>query len=55
LLIGKLTIERIEKKFSEILNIKAKAVLSRYAEIGNDIDKPSDVLYAEAYLKQTKG
>ncbi|MDF2523240.1 MAG: molybdopterin-guanine dinucleotide biosynthesis protein MobA [Clostridiales bacterium] len=55
LLIGKLTIDRIEKKFSEILNIKAKAVISTYAEIGNDIDKPSDVLYAEAYLKQTKG
>ena len=54
LLLGKLSIDRIEKRFSKILNIKVKAVFSEYAEIGNDIDKPSDVIYAEAYLNQKK-
>ena len=54
LLLWKLSIDRIEKRFSKILNIKVEAVFSEYAEIGNDIDKPSDVIYAEAYLNQKK-
>lgn len=52
LLLGNLTIERIEKRFSKILDIHAKAVISKYPEIGNDVDKPSDVIIATAHLSK---
>lgn len=54
LLIGRLSLDRIERKFSTILDIKAKAIISSYAEIGNDIDKPSDVIVATNYLGNQK-
>lgn len=45
-----LTIEMVEKKASEILNITAKAIISDYAEVGNDVDKPEDLIMAKKIL-----
>jgi GTP:adenosylcobinamide-phosphate guanylyltransferase len=39
----KVTIPQVEKRFSSLLNVKAKAIISDYAEIGFDVDKPSDL------------
>lgn len=52
LLTGTLTISTAEKKFSKITRIKARAVISEYPEIGNDVDKPSDVIVATAHLSK---
>ncbi|MCR4436498.1 MAG: nucleotidyltransferase family protein [Clostridiales bacterium] len=51
LFLGTLTIERVEKKVSTLLNINARAVISPYPEIGNDVDKTSDLLAVTAHLK----
>ncbi|TZE83024.1 NTP transferase domain-containing protein [Calorimonas adulescens] len=45
-----LTIEMVEKKASRMLNITAKAIISPYAEIGNDVDKPEDLEMANQIL-----
>ncbi|MFA5880924.1 MAG: nucleotidyltransferase family protein [Eubacteriales bacterium] len=50
LLFSRLTIPELEKKVSEILGIKVKAVITLYPEIGIDVDKPSDYLIASSYL-----
>jgi hypothetical protein len=49
---GTLTIEKIEKKFSNIANIKIKSVKSSYPEIAFDVDKPGDVIVATANLSK---
>jgi len=46
----KLSIEKVEKRFHEVVNIRGKAIISLYAEIGVDIDKPSDLEIAQKYL-----
>lgn len=50
LLVGRLTIKDAEKRVTKLLNIKAKAIISNYPEIGNDIDKPEHLLLVEKYL-----
>lgn len=50
LVLGVLSIRSVEKKVSRILGITARAVISEYPEIGSDVDKPSDLIIAEAYL-----
>jgi len=52
LLLGNLTISGAEKKFSKITNIRAKAIISEYPELGNDVDKPSDLAIVEAHLSR---
>lgn len=47
-IIGRLSIPHIEKKVEELFNIKGKAIISPYPEIGNDVDKKEEV-------KQLKG
>lgn len=42
-ILGRLTIEELEKRVSSLLNIKATSVVTPYPEIGVDIDKPSDL------------
>lgn len=49
---GTLSIAQAERKISKMLQIKARAVISQYPEIGNDVDKPSDVMVATAYLSR---
>lgn len=50
LIIGNLTISAIEDKFSKITGVKARAVVSQYPEVGQDIDKFSDIRMASYYL-----
>lgn len=45
-----LTIEEAERRFSEIMDMDSKAIVTRYAEIGMDIDKPGDLQLARKYL-----
>lgn len=52
LLLGTLSIEKIEKRFYELLGIRGKAVISEYPEVGHDVDKPSDVEVALTYLSK---
>ncbi len=43
LVMKRLTLAEVEEKFSKLLGIKGKAVISPYPEIGIDVDKPSDL------------
>jgi len=52
---GILSIPRIESRFSEILNIKATAIISNYPELGNDVDKPSDIELVRRYMAAIRG
>lgn len=52
LVLGILTIDKAEKVFSRVMNIRAKVVISEYPEIGNDVDKPIDIMVASAYLSE---
>ena len=45
-----LSIEMIENKVCGMLDITAKAIISDYAEIGNDVDKPEDLIMAKVIL-----
>ncbi|NLV16779.1 MAG: NTP transferase domain-containing protein [Syntrophomonadaceae bacterium] len=49
---GQLSIPDIEKRFEDVLGIKGKAIISQYAEVGVDVDKPSDLKLAEKVLGQ---
>jgi len=52
-LFKRLTIPAVEKRFAEVTGISGKALISGYAEVGVDVDKPSDLLLAQAYLAGT--
>lgn len=45
-----LSIPAVEKRFKEVMGIRGKAIISRYAEVGVDVDKPSDLQLAQTYL-----
>ncbi len=47
---GRLSIPDAEARFKKLLNLRGKAVISRYAEVGVDVDKPSDLQLAEKVL-----
>lgn len=49
-LIRRLSIEMAEQRFYKVLGFKAKCIISPYAEIGVDVDKPSDLLLAQQKL-----
>ncbi len=49
-LAGKLSIAQLEKRFSELFNLKAKAIISDYPELGFDMDKPEDLKLMRKYL-----
>ncbi|MGI6434042.1 MAG: nucleotidyltransferase family protein [Syntrophomonadaceae bacterium] len=46
----RLSIPAVEKRFAEVMGITGKAVISGYAEVGVDVDKPSDLQLAQTYL-----
>ncbi len=50
LALGILTINRVKKKVDKLLGINAAAIISPYPEIGNDVDKTSDIEFVEKYL-----
>jgi molybdopterin-guanine dinucleotide biosynthesis protein A len=45
-----LSIAAVEKRFYQTTGIKGRALISDYAEIGVDVDKPSDLLLAQEHL-----
>ena len=50
LLLHRLTIADAEKRTSELLHIKCKAIITRHAGVGMDIDKPADLELAAQYI-----
>jgi molybdopterin-guanine dinucleotide biosynthesis protein A len=50
LMMGLLTIPEVEERVSNLLNIKASAIIVPYPEIGNDVDKPSDLEMVMQYF-----
>jgi GTP:adenosylcobinamide-phosphate guanylyltransferase len=50
LFLGKITIPEIEQRIDKIFNFKAVGVISKYPEIGIDVDKPSDLILARKIL-----
>ena len=48
---GRLAIPVIEKRFFDMTGIRGKAIISDYAEVGVDVDKPSDLELAQKYLE----
>ncbi len=49
-LLGRLTIRSAEKRLFEVAGIRGKGIISPYAEVGVDVDKPGDLLLAQQYL-----
>jgi GTP:adenosylcobinamide-phosphate guanylyltransferase len=52
LTLGRLSISKVEKRFFEILGIKAVAIISPFPQLANDVDKPSDIEMVEKYLSK---
>lgn len=52
-LFRKLSIKTAEKRFYKVVGIKGKGIVSAYAEVGVDVDKPSDLELAQKYLSNT--
>ena len=48
--LGVLTISAVQKKCEKLLGIKGAVVISEYPEVGNDVDKVSDIQFVEKYL-----
>lgn len=48
----KLSIQKVEKRVSKVFKVKAKAIISTYPEIGQDVDKDSDLTVAKFYLEK---
>ena len=52
LLSGKLSIAEVEERMSALLGIKLAAIISPYPEVGNDVDKESDLMLAREYMEK---
>lgn len=50
LLTKRLTIRELEERIYVLLGLRGKAVISRYPEIGTDVDKPGDLALARRHL-----
>lgn len=50
LALGVLTIKAVQKKSERLLGIKGAVIISEYPEVGNDVDKISDIQFVEKYL-----
>ena len=46
----RLSISEAEKRFSHIMHTPSKAIITNFAEIGMDVDKPEDLRLIEKYL-----
>lgn len=51
-LLKRLSIPELEEKVSELLGVKGRAVITKYPEIGVDIDKPSDYTIVLKYFNK---
>lgn len=52
LLLHSLTVAGAEKRTTELLEMNCKAVITRHAGVGMDIDKPADLKLAARYLSE---
>lgn len=50
LALGILSIDTVQKKCEKLLGIKGAVIISEYPEVGNDVDKISDIQFVEKYL-----
>ncbi|HYF84094.1 MAG TPA: NTP transferase domain-containing protein [Clostridia bacterium] len=50
LALGILTINAVQKKCESLLGIRGAAIISPYPEIGNDVDRFSDLEFIEKYM-----
>ena len=50
LALGVLTIEAVERKVCDMFDIRGRAILTKYPEIGNDVDKIEDIEFVNRYL-----
>lgn len=50
LALGILTINAVKKKLKKLIGVNGAAVISPYPEIGNDVDKASDIEFVEKFL-----
>lgn len=50
LMMGMLTIPEVEERVCKLLDIQASAIVVPYPEIGNDVDKPSDLEMVMQYF-----
>ncbi len=48
LLVHRLSIAQVEKRFETLFGVKGRAVIMRHPEVGIDIDKPSDLILCRA-------
>ena len=48
----RLSISAAEERFSQIMHTPSKAIITEYAEIGMDVDKPVDLKLIEQYLSK---
>lgn len=55
LIIGRATVSDAEQRFSSLLGVTARAVVSSHPEVGVDIDHPSDIPYCEHELRLRQG
>ena len=46
------SISEAEKRFSQIMHTPSKAVITSFAEVGMDVDKPEDLKLIEKYLSK---
>lgn len=53
LAMGRLTIGKLEARFSEILDIRAFAIITPFPELCNDVDKASDLYIVNDYLSRS--
>lgn len=49
-LLGRLSIKQAEKRFYRVSGVRGKGIISPYAEVGVDVDKPDDLKLAQKFL-----
>ncbi|MDF2671886.1 MAG: molybdopterin-guanine dinucleotide biosynthesis protein [Clostridiales bacterium] len=52
LALGNLSISKVEDKIQRMFDIHGEAILTNYPEIGNDVDKPSDVEFVNKHMEK---
>ncbi|MBB6099388.1 CTP:molybdopterin cytidylyltransferase MocA [Deinobacterium chartae] len=51
LLLGRLSLDQLEKRVSDILGVPARALITAHAAVGTDVDKDADLALARAVLQ----
>lgn len=50
LILGRVSVEMVERRIETDFNIRCGAIRTEYPEIGNDVDKPSDVEFVMKHI-----